>query len=108
MTLEQRVESLEHQMRLLQNATIQASKNALPQTEKLDETASKVVDLTPYTDSKTAYIDDTSVTFEDVPDGNMSVYVGGTNYSIFDRDGDNVVVKFEPLEEVSEVSISII
>ena len=67
-----------------------------------------VTEITPWTASKTAYIDDTSVSFENVPNGNMSVYVGGVNHSLFERDGDRVVVRFEPLEEVTEVTISII
>lgn len=112
MTLEQRVESLERQIRLLQNAIIQASKNALPQTEKLDETASKVVDLTPYSDSKTAYIGDTSVIFLDVPEGNLSVYVKDIdgnypNYTV-ERSAEGVAVYFEALENVTEITISII
>ena len=67
-----------------------------------------VTEITPWTASKTAYIDDTSVSFENVPNGNMSVYVGGVNHSLFERDGDRVVVRFEPLEEVTVVTISII
>lgn len=64
--------------------------------------------VTPVTMTKTAYIDDTSVSFENVPQGNMSVYVGGVNHSLFERDGDRVVVKFEPLEEVTMVTINVI
>lgn len=64
--------------------------------------------VTPVTMTKTAYIDDTSVSFENVPQGNMSVYVGGVNHSLFERDGDSVTVKFEPLEEVAEVAINVI
>ena len=71
--------------------------------------ASQVIcTITPWTASKTAYIDDTSITFENVPNGNMSVYVGGVNHTLFERAGDRVVVKFEPLEVVTEVAISII
>ena len=64
--------------------------------------------ITPWTATKTAYIDDTECIFEGVPTGNMSVYVGGVNHTLFERDGDRVVVKFEPLEEVTEITISII
>ena len=62
--------------------------------------------MIPTTLSKTAYIDDTEVTFENVPQGNMTVYC--TVPHTVERDGDRVVVKFEPLEEVKEVTISII
>lgn len=62
--------------------------------------------ITPWTASKTAYIDDTEVTFTDVPQGSMSVCMDAPHTYV--RDGDRVVVKFEPLEEVIEVTISII
>lgn len=62
--------------------------------------------ITPWTASKTAYIDDTEVTFTDVPQGSMSVYMDTPHTYV--RDGDRVVVKFEPLEEVTEVTISIV
>ena len=76
--------------------------------ESIDRLGKMTEAITPWTASKTAYIDDTSVSFENVPQGNMSVYVGGVNHSLFERDGDRVVVRFEPLEEVTEVTISII
>lgn len=76
--------------------------------ESIDRLGKQTEAITPWTASKTAYIDDTSVSFENVPNGNMSVYVGGVNHSLFERDGDRVVVRFEPLEEVTEVTISII
>ena len=76
--------------------------------ESIDRLGKQTEAITPWTASKTAYIDDTSVSFENVPNGNMSVYVGGVNHTLFERDGDRVVVRFEPLEEVTEVTISII
>lgn len=76
--------------------------------EHIDQLGKQTEAITPWTASKTAYIDDTSVSFENVPNGNMSVYVGGVNHSLFERDGDRVTVRFEPLEEVTEVTISII
>lgn len=108
MTLEDKVNQLESRLNNLQNAFLQSQKNQVPVTAKTDDTASKVVEITPWTASKTAYVDDTSVSFENVPNGNMSVYVGGVNHSLFERDGDIVTVKFEPLEEVTEVTINVI
>ncbi len=106
MTIEQRVENLERQMRLLQNATIQAAKNAQPQTEKIDDTANKVTEITPWTASKTAYIGDSECTFLDCPAGNLTVYFNG-NYEVV-RDGARITVYFDELEEVIEITISII
>ncbi len=76
--------------------------------ESIDRLGKQTEAITPWTASKTAYIDDTSVSFENVPNGNMSVYVGGVNHTLFERDSDRVVVRFEPLEEVAEVTISVI
>lgn len=62
----------------------------------------------PFKISKTAYIDDTEIVFTDVPVGNMSVFVNGINHTDFERSGDRVTVRFEPLEEVAEVAINVI
>ena len=62
--------------------------------------------VTPVTMTKTAYIDDTECIFTEVPTGNMTVYCSVPH--TVERDGDRVTVKFEPLEEVTEVTISII
>ena len=76
--------------------------------ESIDRLGRQTEAITPWTASKTAYIDDTSVSFENVPTGNMSVYVGGVNHTLFERDGDRVTVRFEPLEEVTQVTINVI
>ena len=65
-----------------------------------------VSDVTPYTESKTAYIDDTEVIFENVPKGNVTVYSeveAGIQYA-----ENGVRVFFEPLEEVTTITISVI
>ena len=70
-------------------------------------------EVTPYTDTKTAYIGDTEVVFTGAKSGNLSVFIASeegseTGYSL-DRIGDMITVHFtEPLEYVTEVTISII
>lgn len=76
--------------------------------ESIDRLGKQVEAVTPWSETKTAYIDDTEIIFTNVPQGNMSVYVGGVNHTLFERDGDRVTVRFEPLEEVTEVTISIV
>ena len=75
-----------------------------PQKEAL------INEVTPYTDTKTAYIDDTEVTFADVPQGNLTVYFesngGYPNYNV-SRNGDRVTITFEPLEYIGTVTISV-
>jgi hypothetical protein len=56
--------------------------------------------------TKTAYIDDTECVFTGIPTGNMTVYCSVPH--TVERDSDRVTVHFEPLEEVIEVTISIL
>lgn len=106
MTLEDKVNQLESRLNNLQNAFLQSQKNQVPITAKTDDTANKVVEITPWTMTKTAYIDDTECIFTGVPTGNMTVYCSVPH--TVERDGDRVVVRFEPLEEVTDITISII
>lgn len=106
MTTEQRITQLEARLDNLQNAFVQSQRNQVPITGKVDDTANKVTEITPQTFTQTAYIGDTSVAFTEVPTGNMTVYAP-FNYTV-EREGDRVTVYFEELEEVTEITISII
>ena len=68
--------------------------------------------LKPYTATKTAYIGDSEMVFSDAPEGNMSVYIKDSegNYPSYtvERISDRIRVSFEPVEYVTEVTISII
>ena len=77
--------------------------------DHIDQLGKQVEAVTPTTMTKTAYTDDTYVTFYEVPTGNVTVYIGGYsgNYTV-NRVQDRLTVEFEPLEEVTEVTISII
>lgn len=74
--------------------------------EHIDQLGKQTEAITPWTASKTAYIEDTEVVFSGVPTGNMTVYCSVPH--TVERDGDRVTVHFEPLEEVTEVTISVI
>lgn len=110
-TLEERVTILEKTLKNLQDSFIQAQKNLSPTTAKVDDTANQVKAITPYTDTKTAYIGDTTCGFETPYDGNVSVFFNGNvNGYRVERDyyARRIIVIFdEPLEEVTEVTISI-
>ena len=71
-----------------------------------------LIKLTPYTETKTAYIDDTEIIFENVPNGNLTVYVKDSEgmylYCTAERVGDMIKVYFEPLEYIATVTISIL
>ena len=74
--------------------------------EHIDQLGKQVEAVTPVTMTKTAYIDDTECIFTDVPQGNVSAYIGVPH--TVERDGDRVTVKFEALEEVQTVTINVI
>lgn len=100
------IQQLEERLDSFEQSLLQMQKNLVPQTEKVDNTANKVEQITPYTETKTAYISDTLVVFTNVPSGNLTVYFDKP-YTV-ERDADRVTVKFEPLEEVTPITISII
>lgn len=107
MNIEERIRILENKVAQLSDAFLNAQRQNVPVVSKVDDTANKVVEITPYTDSKTAYIGDTEVVFSDVPQGNLSVYFDTpTDYSV-ERTKDAVAVTFDALDEVTVVSISI-
>lgn len=74
--------------------------------ESIDRLGKQTEAITPWTMTKTAYIDDTECIFTDVPTGNMTVYCKVPHTT--EIDSNRVAVRFEPLEEVIEVTISII
>lgn len=107
MNIEERVRILENKVAQLSEAFLNAQRQNVPIVSKVDDTANKVVEITPYTDSKTAYIGDTEVVFTNVPQGNLSVYFDTpTDYSV-ERTKDAILVTFDALDEVTEVTISI-
>lgn len=107
MNIEERIKTLENKVAQLSDAFLNAQRQNVPVVSKVDDTANKVVEITPYTDSKTAYIGDTEVVFSDVPQGNLSVFSDKPiNYSV-ERTKDAVAVTFDALDEVTVVSISI-
>lgn len=102
------IEDLEERLNTFEQSLIQMGINLSPTINKVDDTANKVEQITPYTETKTAYIGDTEVVFTDVPQGKLSVYFDTpTDYAI-NREGNNIEVSFEPLEDVTTVTISII
>ena len=67
-----------------------------------------ISNVTPYTETKTAYIGDTEISFDNVPSGNLSVFADNINEYRTDRVGSTLNIDFiKPLEEVTEITISI-
>lgn len=67
-----------------------------------------ISEVTPYTETKTAYIGDTEISFDNVPSGNLSVFADNISEYRTDRVGSTLNIDFiKPLEEVTEITISI-
>ena len=105
MNYEKEINQLKMRVDSLTESFLQAQRNQVPITNKVDDTSNRVAQITPWTASKTAYIGDTEVVFESAPQGNVSVF-GLTSYQT-ERVSDNLVITFDALEEVTTVSISI-
>ena len=81
--------------------------------EAVDNMGHMIDDITPYTETKTAYIDDTEIVFEDIPKGSYTVTFDNPVKASevmrenFTDNTSTITVKFEPLEEVTEVTLTI-
>lgn len=106
MTLEERVKRLENQFDNLNKAFLQAQRNQVPITSKVDDSANQIINLTPYTETKIAYYGETEKTFYNVPQGNVTVY-GLKEYSL-ERISDRLIITFDALSEQTEITISIL
>lgn len=104
MTLEERVDALEQLVNRLIDLEIG---NKAYTDADIAGCRQGISEVTPWTETKTAYIGDTEVVFTGVPTGNMTVFTSGAIGVVANRDRDIVTVSFEPLEEVTNVTISI-
>ena len=102
------IEDLEERLNTFEASLLQMAENLVPQTTKVDETANKVEQITPYTETKTAYYNENNKTFYNIPDGNVSVLFDNYNgsYSV-SRTVDRVTVSFNTLTEATNITISV-
>lgn len=103
MDIETRVTNLEN---MLASIVDTLSNNKIYTDADIAGVRKSVSDVTPYTETKTAYISDTQMIFNNVPSGNLSVYFDKP-YTV-EREADRITITFEALEEVTPITISII
>lgn len=103
MDISTRLDNLEN---LVNGLIVQINHNKYYTDADIKGVRQSVSEVTPYTETKTAYIDDTFIVFTNVPSGNLTVYFDKP-YTV-EREADRVTVKFEPLEDVTTITISII
>lgn len=115
MTIEERLDALEKSQQIISdnlNGLVNMVSKLRTYTDAdINGTRQSVANITPFTMTKTAYLYDTSIQFDNVPEGNITVYfnpsVISANYTL-ERIGDIVRLTFDPLEEVTEVTLSIL
>lgn len=108
MNYEYEINQLKNKVANLTEAFLNAQRNQVPVTAKVDDTANKVVEITPYTQTKTAYFNETEKTYYGVPVGNISVFFDNYNgeWSV-DRISDRVTVRFDRLNAQTNITLSI-
>lgn len=105
MTIETRVENLEKRINALFEMV---NRNQFYSNADIEGTRHSIYELNekePVKETQTAYIDDTSITFTGVPEGNMTIFCP-VNYTV-ERTANTVTVSFEPLTEVIDITIMI-
>jgi hypothetical protein len=102
--LEERVTNLEN----LVNALVKSRALDKQYTDAdINGTRQSVANITPTMLTKTAYIDDTKVVFENAPQGDFTTY--SPIPCLTKREGDSIVVYFNnPIEELTDITISIL
>ena len=103
MDLETRVTNLEN---MLASIVDTLSNNKMYTDADIAGVRQSVAEVTPYKETKTAYIDDTEVVFTNVPKGNLTIYFNKP-YTV-EREENRLIIRFEALEEVTPITISII
>lgn len=80
-------------------------------SKQISAVSAQVSAITPYEESKTAYIDDTEVRFNIVKEGNISVFmVDGDGQNVpftFEQVNGQIIVSFEKRDSLATVTISI-
>lgn len=102
MTVDQRLTNLEKRVNALYDIV---NRNNFYTGADIAGTRQSVSEITPYKVTKKAYIDETFLIFTDIPQGNMTVFCP-VDYTA-ERIGNSVTVSFEPLTEVTDITIMI-
>jgi hypothetical protein len=82
--------------------------------DMVDTLGHQIDNSTPYKVTKTAYIDDTEIVFEGLPSGaynvsfDKSIMATGVMKEDFNDGTSTITIEFEPLEEVTEVTVTIL
>ena len=105
MDIETRVTNLEN---MLASIVDTLSNNKIYTDADIDGVRKSVSDVTPYTETKTAYYNESEKTFYGVPEGNIEVYFDNYNgQHTIKKVADRVTVIFDTLKQNTNITISI-
>lgn len=105
MTIEQRLSNLE---KLVNALSKKMDDNKFYQQADIDGTRQNISEITPYTETKIGYIGDTEIVFSHVPSGTWFVSFSNDVWATkITRDNGTLIVEFLPLEEVTEVTLTV-
>lgn len=110
LTVEQRLTNLENLVHALSQ---KIDNNKYYTDADMQGNRQSISNVTPYTVTKTAYIGDTEVVFADLPNGaynvsfDKTVSVTKVTKEVFNGETSTITVDFEPLEEITNITISI-
>ena len=111
-TIEERVQILEGTVQSLLDAFLTSQSNQVNTQGQIDDTSNKVENITPTTFTKSAYIGDTEVVFDNIPSGQITVHAEDSegHFPIFDMDknGSTLTIHFEPLQNVAIFTVSVL
>jgi len=114
MNYDYEIQNLKEEVASLREAFLQSQSNLAESQGQIDNTSNKVEQITPTTYTKTAYIGDTDVVFENVPQGNITVIAESENgyhpyYTELKRENDRVKIRYVvPFESVTTITLSIV
>lgn len=112
MTVEERLDALEKSQQIiadnLNGLVNMVSKLRINTDADINGARQSVANITPFTMTKTAYVGDIKAIFEDVPDGNLTVYFDNSYKINRDSATKRLTVTFEPLKKVTNITISIL
>ena len=107
MNYEYEIKQIKAQLQNLQEIVLRMSRSNTEEVSKREQTTAQVDSLTPYTETKTAYIGDTELVFNNVPKGNIDVY-GLNSYYITTYELGVLTISFPALNEVTDITISVL
>lgn len=103
MDLEKRITNLEN---LVYALIKRIDNDKFYSSADVDGVRKSVSDVTPYTETKQAYIGDTEITFYGVPEGNVTIFFDKP-YTM-EKVAGGITLTFDELDEVTDITISIL